>query len=366
MLVLSLFLFTACSSLNKPTVSQVPTKTTDEVSFMTFNVENLFDTQRDGTHDDLTYLPLTLKRSPEHQAVCTKMTNPFYRGECLGLDWSEDVLKAKMKNVSEIILGVDNNGPDILVLLEVENLNVISRLNTDYMSKAGYQTVTLVPSADKRGITIGFLSRFPLIGKPVMHKIPFIATNPKDRDYANETRGILEVTVKLPTGEPLTIFGAHFPSQANPHEWREQGAKFMAELIKKKGPKAMVIGGGDLNITAEEDKSHNMFRDIFMKEGMHVSHVVGCKDCLGSHNYRKSWSFLDAQVYSKALAADGAGAYELEPQTIDVIRYNSIHLYKGKYPKRFEPETREGVSDHFPLYARLKKRAAAAATTDKK
>jgi endonuclease/exonuclease/phosphatase family metal-dependent hydrolase len=358
MLILSLLVFTASGSLNKSAVSQLPPKTADEVSFMSFNVENLFDTQRDGTHDDSTYLPLALKKTPEHQALCQKMTNPFYRSECLSLDWSEDVLKAKFKNISDVILNVDNNGPDMLVLLEVENLKVISRLNSEYLAKAGYQSVALVPSADKRGITIGFLSRFPLIRKPVMHKIPFIANNAKDRDYVNDTRGILEVTVKLPTGEPLTIFGAHFPSQANPHEWRLQAAQFMAELIKKKGSQ-MVIAGGDLNITSEEDKSHNMFNDIFSKEGMLVSHVVGCKDCLGSHNYRKSWSFLDAQIYSKALAANGTGAYELEPQTIDVIRYNPVHLYKGTMPKRFNPETLDGVSDHFPLYARLKKRETA-------
>lgn len=331
---------------------------------MTFNVENLFDTQRDGTHDDSTYLPLSAKRSPEHKAACEKMSNSFYRGECLGMDWNENALKVKLKNISDIILGVDNAGPDMLILLEVENLAIVNRLNRAYLGKAGYQTAVLIPSADKRGITIGFLSRFPLISKPQMHKIPFEPTSAKDREYVNETRGILEVTVKLPTGEPLTIFGAHFPSQANPHEWRDQAARFMAELIKKKGPHALVIGGGDLNITSEEDSSHNMFRDIFTKQGMAVSHVIGCQECKGTHNYRKGWSFLDAQVYSNALTTEGKGAYKIEPETIDVIRYNPIHLYKGKYPKRFDVETLEGVSDHFPLYVRLKKRPAVAATPE--
>ncbi len=120
----------------------------------------------------------------------------------------------------------------------------------------------------------------------------------------------------------------------------------------------MVVFGGDLNITHEEEESNHIFRDILGKAGA-VSHFVGCKECPGTHNYRKSWSFLDAQVYSKALMGDGTGSYQMEPNTIDVIRYNEVHLSKGKYPKRWDYERQDGVSDHFPLYVRLKQRSAA-------
>lgn len=357
LLLSSLFFWTACSTFNKPPVSKVPPKAADEISFMSFNVENLFDTKHDADHDDSTFLPLSAKQTVEHREQCSHISNPFYRNECFTLDWNDDVLNVKLKNLSQVILGVDGNGPDMLIILEIENKNVLDLLNKNYLAKANYQTAVLIPSADKRGITVGFLSRFPVIGTPVLHPIPFQPKLEKDREYAKETRGILEVTVKTPDGDPLTIFGAHFPSQASPHEWRDQAAHYMSKLIADKGAKAMVIGGGDLNITAEEDDEYHMFKNIFSQNGAEVSHLVGCQDCPGSHHYRKTWSFLDAQIYSKALTPEGSGSYELEPQTIDVIRYNPIHLYKGKYPKRFDPENREGVSDHFPLYSRFKKRA---------
>lgn len=325
---------------------------------MSFNVENLFDTVHDEDRDDYTYLPRAQKQTAEQRAICAKVLNPFYQGECLGLDWSDEVLKVKMKNLAEVILGVDGRGPDNLMVMEVENERVLKQLNREYLAPASYQTVVLIEGPDKRGIDIGFMSRFPLIGKPELHKIPFAPVNESEKARLDDLRGILEVTVKLPDGTPLTLLGAHFPSQAAPHAWRDQASQFMMELIRKKGPQVLVIGMGDLNITHEEEEEFHTFRDVFGKEAQ-VSHMVGCKECPGSHNYKKSWSFLDAHIYGPALAPTGKGVYELEPETIDVIRYNPIHLQKGKYPKRFDPENKLGVSDHFPLYARLKKRPAA-------
>jgi len=42
-----------------------------------------------------------------------------------------------------------------------------------------------------------------------------------------------------------------------------------------------------------------------------------------------------------------------------VIRYNDVHLKKGKYPKRWDYDRMDGVADHFPLYVRLKQRGPA-------
>lgn len=354
-LILATLLFTGCSTFQKPDKWSLPPKTADEVSVMNFNVENLFDTTHDEDRDDFTYLPLAEKQTPEHRRLCARILNPFYQGECLTMDWNEGVLKTKLKNISEVILGVDGNGPDNLILLEVENEGILKRLNQEYLSSAGYQTVVLIEGPDKRGIDVGFLSRFPLVGKPQLHKIP-IKTD-ADGDVG-DTRGILEVTVRLPNGDPLTLFGVHFPSQANPRPWRIQSSQFLMDQMKKKGPNAMAIGLGDFNITHEEEQESHIFKDSF--PDLAISHFVGCQSCPGTHNYRKSWSFLDAQVYSAGLGKDGKAAYAIEPATIDVIRYNPVHLYKGKYPKRFSVENKTGVSDHFPLYSRLKLRAPAA------
>lgn len=337
----------------------LPPKADNEISVMSFNVENLFDTVKTPGHNDETYMPLYMKKSDASlRTACVKNNDSSYRqNECLSTDWSPEALEKKLTNLSKVILGVDNNGPDNLMIMEIESDVVLKQLN-DHLGPAKYITQVIIDGPDKRGINVAFLSRFPLVGKPVLHPIPWKPENEKDREWMERSRRILEVTVKAPNGDPITFLVGHFPSQANPTYWRQQIAQFAVDLIKAKGPNAMVVFGGDLNISAEEEDNAHIFRDILSKGGA-VSHFVGCKDCPGTHNYRGSWSFLDAQVYSPALLADGTGSYQMLSQTIDVIRYNPVHLKKGKYPKRWDYDAQDGVADHFPLYVRLKQRSDA-------
>lgn len=355
-LILSL---SACAISFKKKHWSLPPKADDEISVMTFNVENLFDTTHDANRNDFTYLPLKEKQKPEIRKGCEENNDSAHRrSECLSLDWNEEQLKKKLQNLTEVVLKVDGNGPDVLMLIEVENENVLQTWNKNYLQSANYQSVVLLEGPDKRGIDVGLMSRFPVVGKPILHKIPWKPANDKDKKWMEESRGVLEVTLKAPNGDPITFLVAHFPSQANPTYWRKQAAEFVAHLIKEKGPHKMVLAGGDLNITHDEEKEQGYFRDILGQSGA-VSHFVGCKECPGTHNYRKSWSFLDAQIYSPALLADGAGSYQMLPHTIDVIRYSDVHLRKGKYPKRWDYDRMEGVADHFPLYVRLKQRDSA-------
>lgn len=359
-LALLLSLVTGCAVSFKKPHWDLPPKAEDEIGVMSFNVENLFDTVHDQDRNDFTYLPLMTKKvTPEYQKGCKENNDSSYRlNECLSTDWNELQLDTKLKNLSKVVLGVDGKGPDVLMLIEVENENVLNIWNKKYLQDANYQTVVLLEGPDRRGIDVGFMSRYPVVGKPILHPIPWKAENENDAKWMEQSRRILEVTVKAPNGDPITFLVAHFPSQANPTYWRKQVSEFLAKIMKEKGPNAMVVAGGDLNITHEEESKEHIFRDI-LSQGGAVSHFVGCKECPGTHNYRKSWSFLDAHIYSKALLADGAGSYQMLPNTIDVIRYDDVHLKKGKYPKRWDYDNMEGVADHFPLYVRLKQRGPA-------
>ncbi len=359
-LALVLSLITGCAISFKKPHWDLPPKADNEVSVMSFNVENLFDTVHDEDRNDYTYLPLMVKqKTPAYQKACRETNDSAYRvSECMSTDWNELQLDTKLKNLTSVVLDVDGQGPDVLMLIEVENENVLNIWNKNYLQKANYQTVVLIEGPDKRGIDVGLMSRLPLVGKPTLHPIPWKPANENDKKWMEQSRGVLEVTLKAPNGDPITFLVAHFPSQANPSYWRKQAAEFVAQLIKDKGPNAMVIAGGDLNITHEEESKEHYFRDILGQAGA-VSHFVGCKECPGTHNYRKSWSFLDAHIYSKSLLGDGSGSYQMEPNTIDVIRYNDVHLKKGKYPKRWDYDRMDGVADHFPLYVRLKQRGPA-------
>lgn len=339
-------------------------KAANEISVMNFNVENLFDNIHDENRDDQTYLPLAQKQTSEHKAVCAKITQIYYREDCLKLDWSDEVVNTKLKNVSQIILGVDGQGPDILVMEEVENDRILGRLNKEYLAKAGYQTQVLIEGPDERGIDIALLSRFPVVGTPELHKIPYVPRNDNDKIWMARSRGILEVKLKLPNQETVTVFGAHFPSQANPRYWREQAVDSLSKLIAEREKTGMVIASGDLNITHDEEVEARFFHSNFSDVAM-VSHLVGCKKCDGTHNYRREWSFLDVLMFSKNMGEQGTASYKLEPESIAVVKNDPIHLW-GQMPKRFNPEKKEGVSDHFPLYARIVLREPAKTDSAKK
>lgn len=120
-------------------------------------------------------------------------------------------------------------------------------------------------------------------------------------------------------------------------------------------PNEMMILGGDLNISEDEEEVAQFFKKDFSKVG-YVSHLVGCHHCDGSHEYRNNWSFLDALVFSKSLGAEGTAPYKLDTASIDVVKFKKNQIYKGRSPKRFDEKTGEGVSDHFPIYGRIKKR----------
>ena len=351
-------LLTGCAVSFKKNKFSLPPKADNEVSVMSFNVENLFDTIHDENREDWTYLPLAMKKTPEVVAGCMKQDSSFRQRECMNTDYNEKALKVKMNNIASVVLDVDGQGPDNLLLVEVENDRVLGQLNREYLDKAKYITQVLIEGPDTRGIDVGFLSRFPMVGQPVLHQIPWQPENDKDKEWMFRSRNILEVNVKAPNGDALTFFVAHFPSQSNPFYWRKQASEALAKLIKDKGPNAMVVAAGDLNVTHDEEEDTKVLRSTLGEVGA-ISHFVGCKECPGTHNYRRSWSFLDVQVYSNALLADGSGSYALAPETIDVIRYNPVHLKRAKYPLRWDPDRQEGVSDHFPMYVRLKQRSEA-------
>lgn len=328
------------------------TKADGEISVMTFNVENLFDTIHDKGTEDYTYLPLKQKKkSKETQAFCKAMTNSYYQKECYEFDWNNDVLKAKLKNVGDVIKFVDaGKGPDNILMAEVENLRVLKMLVKTQLSKLGYKTVVLIEGPDLRGIDPGFISKFPMVGKPKLHLIPYQDSNPEKLKWAKRSRGILEVTVQAPNKKNITFLAAHFPSQSNPTEWRAQAVEFAKNLMQtyqKEG--RAVIFGGDLNIIRTEEASKAYFKNVLSQAGQ-VSHLVGCQHCLGSHNYRGDWSFLDVLVFSNNLKDVG---FELLPESLQVVKSPYNTTAEGT-PNRFKPEAKTGVADHFPLYSRVK------------
>lgn len=339
------------SSSQAITRAQTVTNGSTEISVMTYNVANLFDTKHDEEKDDWAYLPHSSKSS-EVRAECAKIAIYPWRMECLNLDWSPAALEMKLERVAESILTINQGrGPDVLIVQEVENLGVLNQLN----AKLGYSTVVLIEGNDDRGIDQAILSRLPLNGTPRNDAIP-LAPNAKARKVPGKTRGLLQATLQLPGGELLTVFGVHFPSGSAAHLQRAQAVEFLNKKRAQLPASRLVIVGGDFNINAAEDLSFNMYSKELAP--WMISHLIGCKGAQGTEYYKtkKEWSFLDAIGFSKNLHWDENGSWSVDAQTVSIPTLSEVMIQSDGTPRKFDAATGTGVSDHFPVFAVLRKR----------
>lgn len=103
---------------------------------MSWNVQNLFD----GVHNGGEY----------------KEFDPAEKG------WNESLFHDRLRNLSEIILEtVPPFGPDLLVLMEIENINTLQQLNQYYLPQCGYHTPIL--SQNPKGVQTALLTRLPIL-----------------------------------------------------------------------------------------------------------------------------------------------------------------------------------------------------------
>lgn len=351
--LLLVFAITGCTTALKR-----PADPSQEVTVMSYNLENLFDTLPDEGREDATFIAKRFKGNPAHRLTCAKNSTPYRMRECLEKDWNEKILEKKMERLATVILGVNGGrGPDILITVETENIRVLKMLNEKYLKPAGYGSVVLIEGPDLRGIDIGMLSRFPVEGEPKLHLIKFKPKNDEDKEWMARSRGILQTTFKLPSGDLLTVMGVHFPSQANPTYWREQSIATLNELKNQLPKDRLVIAGGDFNISAEEDAREGLFRDWIGKEWL-ISHYIGCKGCDGTHNYRGNWSFLDALLFSPNFGPKHGSAWQVDGDSINVVKNSRYQTSVFNSPARFDENSPVGVSDHYPIKARIVRRAA--------
>lgn len=247
---------------------------------------------------------------------------------------ADSVFTQKTSQVAKGILQVQNGqGPDILFVEEVENLNVLNKLFENHLQVLGYKTVALLESNDERGIDVGIISRFPLAGEARLHKMPFSDENP--------TRGILEVPLKLPNGKTIRAFAIHFPSQANPVEQRKAAAELLRNLLTHAGAD-YAVAGGDTNVKNTEEEREKIYSGIF--KDFQVTHLMSPPSYPGSYFYKNHWDYLDAIITREKVMVDGSA---MTPKSAPT------QLNDNGSPKRFNQTDGTGISDHLPVYVEL-------------
>lgn len=357
--VTSIFLLlaaTACVT-PQPVFKEAYTPAKNAITIMTYNVENLFDTMDDAGKKDETYLPLAKKTESIRARCRLDNSNQYRRDECLNTDWSDAKLDLKLRRLTDVVKKVrGGRGPDILILEEVENLNVLEMWRTKYLSDLGYKQALLLEGPDERGIDVGILTRLDVIPPLKLHTQTFTANDRLKASDISSTRGILEATVKLPDGATMTVLGVHLPSQGSPSETRKQSLEAIKKIKDSLPKDRLVVVGGDFNISSDEEERTGFYRD-YLASHWNVSHLVGCKSCSGTYYYNRdqSWSFFDVLLTSQNMLPGGDGAWEIVPES---IRIENSSLYQNNRfgnPGRFDPNRKDGVSDHWPLVLEIVK-----------
>lgn len=309
------------------------------LKIMEFNVENLFDTTHDEGTDDWTYLPLAFKNShPGFREICERMSSSYYVKECLNLDWNEAMLTKKIVGIAKVVKSFDETGkgPDILVLEEVENKNVLNKLVTKGLSGLGYQHQILIEGDDTRGIDVALISKYPVLAS---NRYPIFVNGTK-----LDTRGILEVKMAVDDQE-VVVYANHWPSQSNPTAERVAAAKLLNDLAKTQNAD-LIVAVGDFNTIASDSPAPFSFMPDFIdseKEARKVQTTLN----RGTHFYRGEWTSLDKMFIHKKSA--------LKPQFDKFQIMNRPFMLQHDHqsgemiPVRFNFTTGEGYSDHLPL-----------------
>jgi endonuclease/exonuclease/phosphatase family metal-dependent hydrolase len=327
---------------------------TGQISIVTANVENLFDTQHDPDRLDYEFLPKSLKKSDEQiMDYCFTLKGPA-KSKCRNFDWSQQVLEEKIRRLRRSLTQKDPLGPDILLLQEVENQRVLNQLAQMGFPESGYQTRVILEGQDPRGIDPALLSRFPLAGKPELHTLHLL--DPQQLELGPlKTRGLLQVPLQTPWGK-LQVFVLHFPSQYHSSQVRKQALQQLMDLVQKLDPQQMFVVGGDFNISAEEEQNLHFYEKTLSQHFL-VSHLWSPTSAAGTTQFRGVWSFFDVLLFAKSGVSEKHPCHPIAG-SIDVLQALPLQKSKEGYPKHFRPKSHFGVSDHFPVRALFDCRSA--------
>lgn len=314
-----------------------------EVKIASYNVENLFDMNRDGNEYE-EYIP---------------------NGDW---GWNDDMHRIKLRNTAQVIRGIN---ADIIGLQEIESETALRELKAELNRQGLYYRYYVFARNKNSAVNTAILSRYPIqsgLKHPITH-------NGRYRD-------ILEAKIDI-NGQPLRVFVNHWKSKSGPESKRILSAKRLTHRLAELSDNEPYVLLGDFNSHYEEYKTFLKSRKHNDTEGITgINHILKTIDDEGnpityaslqnsdgylynlwyemdekqrwSHKYKGKGEALDNMIISSALA-DGEG---LEYVRGSFQRYEADFLfYKGK-PYRWQHSKThpkhhlgEGYSDHLPIYA---------------
>ena len=317
---------------------------------VTYNVENLFDAQFQGTEYE-EYIP------GKH-------------------NWNARMAEIKLNHTAEVICDID---ADILGLQEIENANIFAKLSAKLKSAGcGYRYSAIT---HKKGapIQVALLSRYPI------RRAGDIQVS-----YAPNVRNILEVEV-IVGGRPLILFVNHWKSQAYKgyESKRIKYARALQRRLEKLPLDKEYIIMGDFNsdynayLTLEEKlndtQGKTAFSDVLQTKtdeadivhAKHGRHYTLWRelpvDKRWSHKFYGKKSSLDQIVLPQNMF-DGKGV-DYVNNSFGVFRAEYLFTKRGYingWRYKHAKHMAKGYSDHLPVFAYFDTTPYIADKSDKK
>lgn len=325
-------------------VIQTLTLNSQSMKIMTYNVENLFDTQHDSLKNDKEYLPNS------------------------DLRWTNNRFYEKLHEVMQVIIGLgDEELPLLVGLCEVENDFVLKAMTQfDPYNQLGYDYIHY-EGPDVRGIDVALLyqkDKFtPLASRPIPVYLP----------NGQQGRDLLYTCGTLTDSTLLHIIQVHFPSRregalaSEPN--REAAAKAVRQVVdsvQALDPQAAIIIMGDFNDNPSDKVptttlaalpyTNNSFENTKLYNLCWDGYKYEDKD-IGSYFHDGQWDMLDQIIISGSLLNGN----------ISVRAMPKAEVYHPKWISKRDKRTGEmipkrtyvgtfylgGVSDHFPIFMEL-------------
>ncbi len=269
-------------------------------------------------------------------------------------------LEERTKRMRSVVSRVNwGKGPDVLLLAEVENAEMIRAV-----AGRGYRIV-FDKGAYTRGLNVGMATRLPVISSEYL-------------DPKTTGRTILHAVLSVGGKEKLHVYALHFESKynratsteetASDEETRATEARFLqahVTTLLEKDPSANLLITGDFN----EDYRDSLFRrDLLTQELRRGDRLPDARDddrrlvnlggALqqsypggGTVYYHPYWSIFDNILVSEAMVLRG-GLETSAKEAHIAVSWDLLNNYGN--PAHFNAKYPTCVSDHLPVILRVR------------
>lgn len=330
------------------------------VSVLSYNVLSLFDPVDDGTeYSDFSVAAGT---------------------------WDEARYRRRLENLGRVVLEgtkgmLATRGPDVLCLVEVENLRVLEDLRDGPLRSAGYRYVAMSP-APGAAINSGLLSRLP-IRELRAHAICGSSTL--------RGRNLLEAELDV-DGLRLDLLVCHWKSKLEGAEATEEQRREAAALVASRAaallaadPEASVVACGDFNENPDEYLlTGKRYATALMPPAEPVSSGTACL-LVAMEPGEAGFRGARPVFYSPWSSSGGFSyAYKGERERIDgfllsgtllagrALSYRSFSVVDAPFlldasglPLRWSSYSGTGYSDHLPILLTLVRSGQSASTASR-